>query len=159
MTMSRRTASRCRVQIASGLPVARGLGGRVPLDRAGVGVHEDLQHPPFAFRQPGQPVREGRLPSAGARTASRWRCPAKTPGDGDGIVPAAPQAGQQDPEQPVGPPQARARRGTLEDGQLVPQREVLEHEGALGPDLAEEADEDEGDHAGHHRSGRPTVQC
>jgi hypothetical protein len=36
----------------------------------------------------------------------------------------------------------------------VPQREVLEHEGALGPDTTEEAGEDEGDHAGHHRSGR-----
>ena len=28
----------------------------------------------------------------------------------------------------------------------------------LGPDTAEEAGEDEGDHAGHHRSGRPKVQ-
>ena len=37
------------------------------------------------------------------------------------------------------------------------QREVLEHQGVLGPDPAEEADEDEGDHAGHHRSGRPKV--
>jgi hypothetical protein len=37
----------------------------------------------------------------------------------------------------------------------VSQREVLEHQGALGPDPAEEAGEDEGDHAGHHRSGRP----
>jgi hypothetical protein len=49
--------------------------------------------------------------------------------------------------------------GALEDDQLVPQREVLEHEGALGPDTTEEACEDQGDHAGHHRSGRPTVQC
>ena len=72
---------------------------------------------------------------------------------------AAPQAGQQDPEQPVGRPQAWARRGTLEDGQLVPQCEVLEHQGALGPDPAEEAGEDEGDHAGHHRSGRPKVNA
>ena len=79
--------------------------------------------------------------------------------DGDGIRPAAPQAGQQDPEQAVGGPQAWTRRGALEDGQLVPQREVLEHQGALGPDPAEEAGEDEGDHAGHHRSGRPEVQC
>ena len=58
----------------------------------------------------------------------------------------------------VGGPQAWTRRGALEDGQLVPQREVLEHQGALGPDPAEEAGEDEGDHAGHHRSGRPKVQ-
>ena len=54
-------------------------------------------------------------------------------------------------------PQPWTRRGALEDGQLVPQREVLEHQGALGPDPAEEAGEDEGDHAGHHRSGRPKV--
>jgi hypothetical protein len=39
----------------------------------------------------------------------------------------------------------------------VPQREVFEDQGAVGPDPAEEADEDEGDHAGHHRSGRPKV--
>ena len=79
--------------------------------------------------------------------------------DGDGIRPAAPQAGQQDPEQPVGGSQPWTRRGALEDGQLVPQREVLEHQGALGPDPTEEAGEDEGQHAGHHRSGRPEVQC
>ena len=52
--------------------------------------------------------------------------------DGDGIRPAAPQAGQQDPEQPVGGPQPWTRRGALEDDQLVPQREVLEHQGAAG---------------------------
>ena len=40
---------------------------------------------------------------------------------------------------------------------LVPTREVLEHEGALGPDTTEETCEDHGDHAGHHRSGRPKV--
>jgi hypothetical protein len=40
---------------------------------------------------------------------------------------------------------------------LVPQREVFEDQGAVGSDPAEEADEDEGDHAGHHRSGRPKV--
>jgi hypothetical protein len=40
---------------------------------------------------------------------------------------------------------------------LVPQREVFEDQGAVGPDPAEEADEDEGDHAGHHRSGRSKV--
>jgi UDP-N-acetyl-D-glucosamine dehydrogenase len=45
----------------------------------------------------------------------------------------------------------------LEDDQLVPQREVLKHEGALGPDTTEEACEDHGDHAGHHRAGRPKV--
>jgi hypothetical protein len=47
--------------------------------------------------------------------------------DGDAIRPTAPQAGKQDSEQPVGRPQARARCGALEDGQLVPQCEVLEH--------------------------------
>ena len=41
---------------------------------------------------------------------------------------------EQDPEQAVGGPQAWARRGALEDGQLMPQREVLEHQGAVGPD-------------------------
>jgi hypothetical protein len=40
---------------------------------------------------------------------------------------------------------------------LVPQSEVLEHQGALGPDTKEETCEDHGDHAGHHRSGRPKV--
>ena len=40
---------------------------------------------------------------------------------------------------------------------MVPQREVFEDQGAVGPEPAEEADEDEGDHAGHHRSGRPQV--
>jgi hypothetical protein len=35
-----------------------------------------------------------------------------------------------------------------QDGQLVPQREVLEHQGAAGSEHAEEACEDEGDHAG-----------
>ena len=78
--------------------------------------------------------------------------------DGDGIRPAGPQAGQQDPEQAVGGSQPWTRHGALEDDQLVPQRKVLEHEGALGPDTTEEACKDEGDHAGHHRSGRPTVQ-
>jgi hypothetical protein len=41
----------------------------------------------------------------------------------------------------------------LEDGQLMAQREVLEHQGVLGPDPAEEAGEDEGEHGGHHPSG------
>ena len=59
---------------------------------------------------------------------------------------------------PVGRPQAWASRGALEDGQLVPHREVLEHQGAARSEPAEEAGEDEGDHAGHHRSGRPTLQ-
>ena len=61
--------------------------------------------------------------------------------DGDGLRPAVPQAGEQDPEQPVGGPQAWTRRAAPEDDQLMPQREVLEHQGALGPDPAEEADE------------------
>ena len=38
----------------------------------------------------------------------------------EGLRPAVPQAGQQDPEQPVGGPQAWTRRGALEDGQLMP---------------------------------------
>ena len=40
------------------------------------------------------------------------------------------------------------RPGALEDDQLVPQREVLEHEGLAGPEHAEEGREDEDDHAG-----------
>jgi hypothetical protein len=78
--------------------------------------------------------------------------------DGDDLRPAAPQSGEQDPEQAVGGSQPWTRHGALEDDQLVPQREVLEHEGALGPDTTEEACQDQGDHAGHHRPGRPTVQ-
>ena len=54
--------------------------------------------------------------------------------DGDGIRPAGPQAGQQDPEQAVGGSQPWTRRGPLEDGQLMAQGEVLEHQGVLGPD-------------------------
>ena len=57
-----------------------------------------------------------------------------------------------------GQAQAWARRGALEDGQLMPQRVVLEHQGALGPDPAEEAGEDEGEHGGHHPAGRAEVQ-
>jgi hypothetical protein len=34
---------------------------------------------------------------------------------------------------------------------------LLEHQGLAGPEHAEEAGEDEGDHVGHHRSGRPKV--
>jgi hypothetical protein len=45
----------------------------------------------------------------------------------------------------------------LEDGQLMAQRESLEYQGVLGPDPAEEAGE-EGEHGGHHPSGRPDVQ-
>jgi len=78
--------------------------------------------------------------------------------EGEGVSPAAPQSVQEDPDQPVEAPQAWARRGALEAGQLVPQREVLEHEGAAGSQHAEEACEDEGGHAGHHRSSWPTVQ-
>ena len=61
-------------------------------------------------------------------------------------------------EQPVGGSQARTRRGPVEDGQLMAQREVLEHQGLLGPDPAEEAGEDEGEHGGHHPAGRAEVQ-
>ena len=78
--------------------------------------------------------------------------------EGEGVSPAAPQSVQEDPDQPVGGSEAWPRRGALEDGQLVPQREVLEDQGAAGSEHAKEACEDEGDHAGHHRSGRPTVQ-
>jgi hypothetical protein len=60
-------------------------------------------------------------------------------------------------EQAVGGSQPWTRRGALEDDQLVPQREVLE-QATLGPDTTEETCEDQGDHAGHHQSGRPTVQ-
>ena len=75
----------------------------------------------------------------------------------DGLRPAVPQAGEQDPEQPVGGSQAWTRGGPVEDGQLMAQREVLEHQGAVGPDRAEEVGEDQGHHAGHHRSGRAEV--
>ena len=56
--------------------------------------------------------------------------------------------------------QAGQADGVLDrhNGQLVPQREVLEHQGAAGSEHAEEACEDESDHAGHHRSDQPTVQ-
>ena len=79
--------------------------------------------------------------------------------DGDDLCPAVPEAGEQDPEDSVGRSQAGTRRGPLEDGQLMAQREVLEHQGVLGPDPAEEVGDDEGEHGGHHPSGRPEVQC
>src|SRR5262249_311289 len=79
--------------------------------------------------------------------------------DGDGLRPAPPELGEENPERPVGGTQAWTPRGALEDGQLVAQREVLEHQGAAGPDPTEEAGEDEGDHGGHHPSGQPKVQC
>ena len=78
--------------------------------------------------------------------------------DGDDLRPAVPQTGEQDPEHAVGGAQAWTRRGPLEDGQLMAQREVLEHQGVLGPDLAEEAGEDEGEHGGHHPSAPLEVQ-
>jgi hypothetical protein len=49
-------------------------------------------------------------------------------------APAVPEAGQQDPEQAVGAPQTWTRRGALEDGQLVPQREVFERQGVASPE-------------------------
>jgi hypothetical protein len=79
--------------------------------------------------------------------------------DGDDLRPAVPQTGEQDPTQAVGGAQAWTRRGPVENGQLMLQREVLEHQGALGPKSEEEAREDQGQHAGHHRSGRPELQC
>jgi hypothetical protein len=78
--------------------------------------------------------------------------------DEDGRRPASPEAGKQDPEHAVGGPHPWPRRGALEDGQLMPQREVLEHQGAVGPDRTEEAGEDEGEHGGHHPAGRAEVQ-
>ena len=51
---------------------------------------------------------------------------------GEGVSPGARYSAQEDPEQPVGGSQAWPRRGALEDGQLVPQREVLEHQGPAG---------------------------
>ena len=73
---------------------------------------------------------------------------------GEGVRPAAPHSAQKDPEEPVGRPQAWTWRGALKDAKLLTQREVLEHQRALGSDPAEEAGEDEGEHAGHHPSGR-----
>ena len=67
---------------------------------------------------------------------------------GEGVSPGAPYSAQEDPEQPVGGSQAWPRRGALEDGQLVPQREILEDPGAAGCEHTEEACEDEGGHAG-----------
>ena len=78
--------------------------------------------------------------------------------DGDDLRPAVPEAGEQDPEHSVGRSQAWAWCGALEHAELMAQREVLEHQGAAGCEHAEEACEDEGGHAGHHRSNRPTVQ-
>ena len=78
--------------------------------------------------------------------------------EGEGVSLAAPQLVQEDPDQPVGGSEAWARRGTPEDGQLVAQGEVLEHQGVLGPDPAEQAGEDENDHGSQHRSGRPEDQ-
>jgi hypothetical protein len=120
--------------------------------------------------------RDGDRNSAGSN-GSAWPAPAALAGpeereagalppddglgldDGDGLRPAVPQAGEQDAEQPVRGSQAWTRRGALEDGQLVPQRQIFEHQGASGSEHAEEAGEDEGNHAGHHRSGRPELQC
>jgi hypothetical protein len=62
-------------------------------------------------------------------------------------------------EQPARGSQAWTRRGALADGQLVPQRQIFEHQDAAGSEHAEEAGEDEGNHAGHHRSGGPELQC
>jgi len=78
---------------------------------------------------------------------------------GEGFSPAAPHSAQKDPEQPVGDSQAWTRRGALEDSELVTQREVLEHQGAAGPEHEEESVEREGEHAGHDESGRREVQC
>ena len=42
--------------------------------------------------------------------------------------PGQPEA---DPEQPVGPTNGRLRTGTMVDRQLLPQRQVLEHETSM----------------------------
>ena len=42
----------------------------------------------------------------------------------------------------------------MEDGHLMAQGEVLEHQGAVGPDHTDEAGEDEGEHGRDHPSGR-----
>jgi hypothetical protein len=69
-----------------------------------------------------------------------------------------PRASSQTFSGPSGP-EPRTRRGALEDDQLVPQREVLEHQGLAGPEHAEEAGEDEGIMPGHHRPDRPKVNA
>jgi hypothetical protein len=74
-----------------------------------------------------------------------------------GVSPAAPHSAQEDPEETVGGPQAWPQRGAPEDRELVPQRELLEHQGPAAPEHEEEACKDEAEHAGHHRSGRPKV--
>ena len=79
--------------------------------------------------------------------------------DGDDLRPAVPEVGEENPKDPVGGAQAWTPHGALEDGQLVAQCEVLEHQGAAGPDPAEEAGEDEGDHGGHHPSSQPKVNA
>ena len=70
--------------------------------------------------------------------------------DGDDLCPAVPEAGEQDPEHSVGRAQAWAWRGALEHAQLMAQGEVLEHQGAMRSDPAEEAGEDEDEHGRHH---------
>ena len=47
--------------------------------------------------------------------------------DGEDVGPAAPQSVEEDPEEAVAVVQAWTRRGALEDGQLVPQRQIFEH--------------------------------
>jgi hypothetical protein len=43
------------------------------------------------------------------------------------------------------------------DGQRVPQRQIFEHQDAAGSEHAKEAGEDDGNHGGHLRSGRPEL--
>ena len=53
--------------------------------------------------------------------------------------PASPQAGKPDPEDPVSPMEPGALHRALEDGKLLPERQVLRSEfGAALEDLSEE---------------------
>ena len=51
--------------------------------------------------------------------------------DHQGRSPVPPSQPEADPEQPVGPTKSRLRTGATVDGQLLPQREVLEHETSM----------------------------
>jgi len=53
------------------------------------------------------------------------------PDDHQGRLPVRPDQPEADPEQPVGPTNGRFRTGAMADRQLLPQRQVLEHETAM----------------------------
>src|SRR4051794_8477213 len=46
-------------------------------------------------------------------------------------LPIRPGESEAEPEEPVGPPNSRLRTGALVDSQLLPQRQVLEHETSM----------------------------